>query len=104
MKTFLGVDQFNVVRLVSSGMDASVIPTTWNGMTITPVVLTDSQAAAYEALPENRGGATFNGTSLSAMPPNPVQAAVKTATLADVIAVLTQTQQASIASAVSGKS
>ena len=103
MKTILGVDQTNTVRLVGSGLDTSVIPTTWNGMTITPVVLTDSQAIAYEALPENRSGTTFNSGSLAALPPNPSPVAVKAPTLADVIAVLSPTQQASIVTAVSLK-
>lgn len=67
----LGTDGTSKVCLVVDGIDPSTMPTEWNGGPITPHVLTDEQRAAYDALPSNRGGTTFDGESFVSLPEPP---------------------------------
>jgi hypothetical protein len=88
MKTILGVDQSGRVLLVSEGPNASIMPTEFNGAQITAHVLDDAQKAAFDALPTDRSGTTFDGARLTALPPVAQQQAEKQETVADLKAAL----------------
>lgn len=103
MKTILGVEQSGVVRLVSSGEDSSIMPTEWNGRAITAHVLDDPQEVAYAALPSNRGGTLFDGSTFVTLPAVVQPALAPQPTLQDVIAVLDATQKAALDALIAAK-
>ena len=47
-------------------------PSTWNGVTLTVYDLTPAQEAAWNALPSDRSGTKFDGTTFTAVYPDPV--------------------------------
>lgn len=70
MPISLGTDSTGKVLMVVESADASQMPAELNGVAIQAYVLTTSQEAAYKALPSNRGGATFDGQSFTALAPS----------------------------------
>lgn len=97
MSLQIAVDEAGVVCLVGDKA-----PTVWNGKELAVVVLSKEQAAAYEALPPDRGGTKFVGGSFVATPAVVVESP-KQLTLADVISVLSLEQKAALDVLMAGK-
>ena len=64
----LGTDNTGKVLLVSSGTDVSIMPTEFNGVSVTRYALTPNQISDYASLPQQRGGTMFDGTTFTALP------------------------------------
>jgi hypothetical protein len=62
----IATDETGLVRLTGNKL-----PTEWNGLKLTVHALTDEQEAAYKALPERNGGATFENGQFKALPAPP---------------------------------
>lgn len=64
----LGTDVNGNVLLVGTGTDPSTMPSNLNGVVLTAIVLTDTQEAAYLALPAANDGSTFISGVFTAIP------------------------------------
>ena len=86
----IGADATGKVLMVSVGGDATAMPKMFNGAKVTAWVLTDEQAAAFNALPADRGGTLFDGEAFDALPAPaaPAPAAISKADLQAQIAAL----------------
>ena len=86
----IGTDEAGKVLMVGGGGDAAAMPRLFNGAKITAWTLTDEQEAAFNALPQDRGGTLFDGEVFDAVaaPPAPVVPAMSKADLqAQVLAL-----------------
>ena len=62
----VATDNTNLIRLVSNGTDASIMPTEWNNLTLKAYVLTDSQVEQFNSLSNWRSYTMFDGTTFTA--------------------------------------
>lgn len=68
MAMILGTDPEGRVLLVNEAQGVESMPAEHNGVPITAHLLTDEQAAEFQALPPDRGGTVFDGKAMTAMP------------------------------------
>lgn len=68
----IATNSSNLVVLVLDGAKVEQVPSTFNGQSLTPHVLTPEQVSEYEALPKSRSGVQFVDGVFTVLPVVPV--------------------------------